>query len=92
MLQAPVSGTYTFIITADDGVRLFLGGSKVIDQWREQTATVFHYTATLTAGQSYSIEMHFFERGDRAVCYLSWTYPGQAEQIIPQSHLYPPTN
>lgn len=30
-VKAPVSGSYTFTVTADDGVRLFLGGSKVID-------------------------------------------------------------
>lgn len=88
-VKAPVSGSYTFSVTADDGVRLFLKGSKVIDEWKEMPATVYNYTTTLTAGQVYDIELHFFERGNRAVCHLSWSYPGQSEQAIPQSQLYP---
>ena len=37
-VKAPVSGTYTFTVTGDDGVRLFLNGVKVIDAWRDQGA------------------------------------------------------
>jgi hypothetical protein len=91
-LKAPVTGVFTFILTGDDGVRLFLDGSKVIDGWNEQFTTAYTYSVLLTAGQLYTIELHYFERGHRAACYLSWTYPGQAEQTIPQNHLYPPGN
>ena len=32
-VRAPVSGSYTFTVTGDDGVRLFLNGQLVIDGW-----------------------------------------------------------
>ena len=35
-VRAPVSGTYTFTVTGDDGVRLYLNGQLVIDGWRDQ--------------------------------------------------------
>ena len=88
-VKAPVTGTYTFTVTGDDGVRLFLNGVKVIDGWRDQGATPYTYTTTLTAGTLYSIELHYYEHEGDAACRLQWSYPGQTTQAIPQSQLYP---
>ena len=33
------TGSYTFTATADDGIRVYLDGTLVIDQWRDQSAT-----------------------------------------------------
>ena len=76
-VKAPTTGTYTFTVTADDGVRLFLGGETLIDAWRDQGPTAYSRTATLTAGTLYNIELHFYERGSGAECRLHWTPPGQ---------------
>ena len=89
-VKAPVSGSYTFRVTADDGVRLFLNGAKVIDGWKDQSPTTYTYTTTLAAGTLYNIELHYYEHGDGAVCRLHWSYPGQPDQAIPQSQLSPP--
>lgn len=88
-VKAPVSGTYVFTVTGDDGVRLFLNGVKVIDGWRDQGPTSYTYTTTLTAGTLYDIELHYYEHEEGAACRLQWSYPGQAIQAIPQSQLYP---
>jgi hypothetical protein len=87
-VKAPVSGTYTFTVTGDDGVRLFLNGTKVIDGWRGQGPIPYTYTATLSAGTLYEIELQFYERGGGSMCRLQWSYPGQAAQAIPQSQLH----
>jgi hypothetical protein len=87
-VKAPVSGSYTFTVTGDDGVRLFLSGAKVIDGWRNQAPTVYTYSTTLTEGTLYDIELHFYESLQGAVCRLQWSYPGQSTQAIPQSQLY----
>jgi mannan endo-1,4-beta-mannosidase len=87
-VKAPVSGTYTFTVIGDDGVRLFLNGVKVIDGWRDQGATSYAYTTTLTAGTLYNIELQYYEHEGDATCRLQWSYPGQATQIIPQSQLF----
>jgi mannan endo-1,4-beta-mannosidase len=81
-------GNYTITVTGDDGVRLFLNGVKVIDGWRDQGATPYTHTTTLTAGTLYNIELHYYEHEGDAACRLQWSYPGQATQIIPQSQLF----
>jgi PA14 domain/Fibronectin type III domain/Divergent InlB B-repeat domain len=88
-VKAPVSGTYTFTVTADDGVRLFINGTQVINAWTVQSATSYTYTTTLTAGTLYNIELHYYENWGLAVCRLRWSYPGQSMQVVPRSQLYP---
>jgi PA14 domain/Fibronectin type III domain len=88
-VKAPVSGSYTFTVTGDDGVRLFLNGQLVIDGWTDQYPTSYSYTTTLTAGTLYNIELHYYEYGGDASCRLRWSYPGQSTQTIPSSQLYP---
>jgi PA14 domain/Divergent InlB B-repeat domain/Fibronectin type III domain len=88
-VKAPVSGSYTFTVTGDDGVSLFINGTRVINGWRDQDTTVYSYTTTLSAGTLYDIELHYYEYGGDAECRLRWSYPGQSTQTIPSSQLYP---
>ena len=90
-LKAPATTTYTFTVTGDDGVRLFINGVKVIDGWMDQGATPYSYITTLTGGTLYDIELHYYEHAGDAACRLQWSYLGQSTQPIPQSQLYPPT-
>ena len=34
--------TYKFTVTADDGVRLYVDGQKVLDKWIPQSRTTYH--------------------------------------------------
>ena len=90
-VKAPISGSYTFTVTGDDGVRLFINGTRVINSWRDQGATAYSYTTTLSAGTLYNIELHYYEHEGDAVCRLRWSYPGQSTQTIPSTQLYPST-
>lgn len=66
------AGTYTFKLTADDGVRLWVNGHLLIDAWFEQAATTY-------TGQMYlpenpvTIEVQYFEKTGLAKVQLSWT-------------------
>ena len=88
-VQPLYSETYTFFTTSDDGVRLWVNGTPVINNWTDHPATENSGTITLTAGQRYDIRMEFYERSGGAVARLSWSSPSQIKQIIPMSQLYP---
>lgn len=86
--QPQFSETYTFYTRTDDGVRLWVNGSLIIDKWIDQGPTEWSGTLALTGGVKYNIQMEYYENGGGAVAQLSWSSPSQAKQIIPQSRLF----
>jgi glucose/arabinose dehydrogenase len=87
-VQAQFSQSYTFYTTSDDGVRLWVNGQLLVDNWTNHAPTENSGTITLVAGQRYDIRMEYFENGGRAVAKLSWGSASTPKAIIPQSQLY----
>ena len=83
LIKAPVSGTYTFSVLADDGVRLWLNDQLLIDAWFDQNLTRRNKSIQLTAGQAYRLKLEYYNQDARGVVKLRWAYPGQSEQVIP---------
>ncbi|MFD2573898.1 NPCBM/NEW2 domain-containing protein [Spirosoma soli] len=89
-VQAPVTGNYVFSTTTDDGVRLWVNGVQVINDWNGHAPTTNNSVSiALTANQKYTIQLEYFEGSIGAVAKLLWSYSGQAQQIVPQGRLFP---
>lgn len=89
-VRAPVTGNYTFATYSDDGVRLTVNKKLVINNWTLHGATRNQSEPVLLqANQEYDIRLEYFENYGLAVAKLLWSYPGQAEQIIPAGNLIP---
>jgi PA14 domain-containing protein/Big-like domain-containing protein/carbohydrate binding protein with CBM6 domain/fibronectin type III domain protein/strictosidine synthase-like protein len=88
-VQARFSQTYTFYTTSDDGVRLWVNGVQIINNWTNHSSTENSGTIALVANQKYDILMEYYENTGSAVAKLSWSSASQAKQIIPQIQLYP---
>ena len=86
-VEAPVSGVYTFSVLADDGIRLSVNNVLLIDKFIDQAPTLWTATINLVAGQKYPIKIEYYENGGGAVAKLNWSYPGQANQVVPSSRL-----
>jgi hypothetical protein len=65
------AANYTFRVTADDGFRLYVDGSLVLDKWVVQGATTYTAVKSMTAG-THTITMTYFEQRGDAVAQLSW--------------------
>jgi Ca2+-binding RTX toxin-like protein len=87
-IEAPSSDAYTFYTYSDDGVRLWVNDQLIINNWTDHAATQNQGSLTLAAGQKYNIRMEYYEKGGGAIAQLSWSSPGQTQQIIPTSQLY----
>jgi autotransporter-associated beta strand protein len=89
---APVTGTYTFTIASDDGSRLWVNGTPVIDSWVTQSGTARSGTIALTAGARYDIVVEYFNQTGGANCFLRWAPPGDTvATLIPSTYLFLPT-
>ncbi len=89
-LEAPFTETYKLITTSDDGVRLWLDGRLVINNWTDHSASDDTASVGLVAGQVYSVRMEWYENTGGAVAQLSWESPTLPRQIIPQGWLQLP--
>ena len=89
-VKAPVDGDYVFTTNADDGIRLFIDGSLVIDDFVFQGPTLRSTgPITFAAGSTHTIEVDYFQDGGGGLAQLLWAYPGQPQQIIPYYNLFP---
>ena len=86
-VQAPTSGEYTFTTTSDDGVRLFVDGKLLVDNWTDHGPTDDSGTVTLEAGKRYDVALDYYENGGGAVIRLLWQPPGGTRQVIPTGNL-----
>jgi carbohydrate-binding DOMON domain-containing protein len=87
-VMALANETYTFYTRTDDGARLWVNGSQLVNRWVNQGTTEYSGTIALTRCQRYDIIMEYFENTGSAVAQLSWSSPSQSKEIIPQVVLF----
>ena len=89
-VEAVFTEKYSFYTNTDDGVRLWVDGKQLVNDWTNHGAEENSGTIDLAAGQFYSILMEYYEDGGGAVAELRWSSPRTPKQLIPQAALSPP--
>ena len=92
LLLVPETGTYMFSTLNSDGVRLYLNGVAVIDDYVDQTTNWKDGAMiNLTAGQMVDLQLEYYENTGSAAAKLKWTGPsfaGANGAIISKEWLY----
>jgi hypothetical protein len=88
-LRSPVSEEVTIIIGADDGVRLYLDDSLVVDRWDTCCEDV-SFNVNLTKDQFYNILIEYKELQEEARFKMEWVSVSLNRQVIPPTNLYYP--
>jgi parallel beta-helix repeat protein len=83
------SQTYTFFTQSDDGVRLWVNGQQLVNNWSDHGSTENSGSIALTANQKYDIKLEYYEKTGGAVARLSWSSASQPKQVIPAAQLFP---
>jgi hypothetical protein len=79
-------------VISDDGVRVWIDDSLVVDAWRDQAATDYPIAMNLEPGRSYSLRIEYFENAGGAQLqlqqtvdvdqvYKAWIPPGNWQDI-----------
>lgn len=71
-IDVPAPATYRFTATSDDGVRVWLDGALIINQWYDHPVQTVSVDRTLSAGH-HLIIVEFYDRTGYAVIKFSWT-------------------
>ena len=87
-LEAPISGKVTLHTVTNDGVRLWIGDQKRIDEWRGMTATEHQAEVQMVAGRRYPFKMEYFQDEGTAEVRLFWSGPGLPRQVVPAEKFF----
>lgn len=92
--QGQIKGKYTGDCTiasrSDDGFRVYINGSLLIDVWFPHAPRWdYNYAVPFVEGEKQDIVVEFFENGGQAVAELYWECPGDPGlEAIPMQYLF----
>jgi hypothetical protein len=65
-------GRYRFTAQSDDGIRLFVDGALIIDEWQDQAGATFSVERDLRTGD-HSLRVEYYENVGGAMARVSWS-------------------
>jgi len=80
-IEGPITGEVTFIAEANDGIRLTIGKTVVIDGLKQdgpRTGTV-----QMVKGRKDPVKLEFVSSNKKALLRLYWQWPGKEKEIVP---------
>ena len=89
MIRPTYSETYTLYATSDEGVRVWIDGQILINNWSAHSATTDSATIALLAGKKYDIRVEYYNGTGAGQLKLEWSSASQARQVVPAAALYP---
>ena len=91
ILNAPKTGTYTFSAKVDDGIRVWVGGILVIDDWKLNDDGRFTGKVVMREGTPYQLKVEYFNALIEGEIRLLWELPEAERPIIVESRYFTQT-
>lgn len=94
-IKAPVSGSYTFYINAQDGKRLFINDERVIDKFNTSGLDEIEGKVNLEEGKLYNVRFEYQNTKLNAQVDLKWEIRNAGgsvvipKQIVQRKYLFP---
>lgn len=79
-IEVDVSGTYEFMANADDGVRVFVDGKKVLDDFTDHAPRMSRVTIDLQKGE-HLVVVEYFQGILGSICQFGWGHPTKAGDL-----------
>jgi hypothetical protein len=83
------SETYTFTSESGDGMRVWVNGTEIINDWTSHAVATKKGTIKLTANTAVSIKVEHYNASHGGSAKLLWSSPSQLQQVVPASALKP---
>jgi beta-glucosidase len=79
IIKVPETGDYDFFVRSDDGSRLWVNNSILVDQWSDHGATTKQATLHLTKDVIYPVKLEYYEAAGDAEMKMGYTIIGSSE-------------
>ncbi len=88
LIQPIFDGWYDFSVFTDDGLRLWVGDTLLINAWNPRPPTENSSQIYLSKDTLYPIIMAYFEDLGFAISQLSWAHKDLTAEVIPKRQIY----
>jgi hypothetical protein len=90
LVEASATGNFRFQTRSNDGVRLWINGNLVINNWTaHNTASNQTPVIPLVQDQRYAITIEYYDNTGTGVARLNWMVPGSTSYVtVPKTRLY----
>lgn len=89
-IQAPTSGLYMFTTSADDGVKVYIGGKQIISDPGPHRPTDATGRFEMEAGRFYDLKIEYYNGYGGGALSLYWQTDGMAKTLVPAANLFLP--
>ena len=83
----PADGAWTLSVVSDEAVRVWVGGTLVVDDWTAHRSREARGVVGLTDDRAHDVRIEYYDRTGTATVRLFWTGPGTARQVVPSTAL-----
>lgn len=73
-------GMYRFFARADDGIRVYLDGNRIVDEWHSSAGDTV-YTVDLHLDGTRSLVVEYYDSGGRALAHFWWERRGPTPTV-----------
>lgn len=88
-IQTRYNEEYTLTFTSDDGIRVWLDGNQIINNWTLHGTTENSFKFTAKAGKKQSIKIEYFQNLGGSIAKMEWASNMEGRCLVPESCLYP---
>jgi hypothetical protein len=74
------TGLYKFVLSSDDGSRLYIGDERIINHWGDHPASEKWGEIRLQAGNELPLKIEYYEHGGGAAIKFGWIYIDDSKQ------------
>lgn len=84
-LKGPITGVVNFEFEHDDGVRMWVDGVQVLNEWGSNG--IHGFSLQMTKDELRDVRIEFYQYYGPSWLYFRWQYAGQAKIIVPTSYM-----
>jgi hypothetical protein len=87
-IDISAAGTYTFFLNSDDGSRLYIGSTRVVNNDSNHPAREYSGQITLSVGK-HPITVEYFQGSGSSLLEVRYQGPSFTKRLIPDGALFP---
>jgi alpha-glucosidase (family GH31 glycosyl hydrolase) len=78
----PETGQYRIVTKNDDGVRVYIDGKLIVDDWKPEDSVTNEAVVRFAAGSTHTLRIEYLQLGGNALCTIGWYKPSEAREEI----------